>query len=717
MDDNATFLVLLSLALQVLLLLLAGVRRHKDGGVGIWVLWVAYQLADYTTTYALGNLGASSAQREHQLVAFWAPFLLLHLGGPDNIAAYELEDNKLWGRHILTLGAQALGAGYVLYKHVSGGRGTSFSLAAGCLAGVGLVKCFEKTWALKRASLSIIRDSVRMETPAKCSFFLEYEETRLWGLKQGDDVAQQEELLKQHGHALFHVCKSAMVDSSVGDEDNDPSRSISHQPNRLLKGFSEKGEWHLLQQGSKDHQDTTKYKWKLIEMEMSFMYDILYTKAAMVYNSSGRGYIIRAASSLVVATSLLLFLFSSKAGLSTADIAITYVLLAGALLLEMISLLTAVFSSWTFAFLSTTPRSWIRHALLCSGRWNRLRRVAVSLHRLASGSARIPRDWHGTMGQCSMLDRSSRWGTARPLASRWAWACSLLLPSSSVWTVSVPDMVRERVEDHIKHIKKDNAMNTLGVIRKNWGQVALKRHKDFHVEDRYLGAEVQEGIVIWHIATDILLADLGKLRTTTKNTVVETDDAAGAIKAISQYMMFLLLKRPAMLPGLAQIKLYQRAEKTLDDEWKGVIGNNDKSDAAPAALNPAIVSWVIHRICTTVMELRGGGPNSDSRLQRREKLAKGLVGLGKDKEENQLPWDEFVIKSRVIYGVDLAKQLIKRQEKKKDSLQILLDVWADILVYTANRCSRESHAKQLGQGGEFATLVWLMAEHYHQADY
>ncbi|WVZ72265.1 hypothetical protein U9M48_020754 [Paspalum notatum var. saurae] len=690
---STQFLVLLSLALQVLLLFLAGVRRHTDKGLKIWILWVAYQLADYTTTYALGNLGASSTRREHQLVAFWVPFLLLHLAGPDNIAAYELEDNKLWGRHILTLAAQGLGAGYVLYKHISGSSWTSFSVATIFMAGVGFVKSIEKTLALRNASLKIVRDSVRAETPGKSSFFLEYEESRLWGPKQGYNVAQQEELLKQHAHALFRVCKSAMVDSSVGGKDDDPNRSSSHQPDRLLRGFSKKGEQHLLQQGSKDHQDMPKYKWKLIEMELSFMYDFLYTKAAMVYKL--RGYIIRAASWLVVAASLLLFVFSGKAGLSTADVVITYVLLAGALLLETTSLLNALFSSWTFAFLSTTRSSQIRHALLCSRRWNQLRRVFVALQWLASGCVRIPRDWHGTMRQCSILDRSSRWGNAKPLAGRWAQACSLLLPSSSVWTISVPDMVRECVEDHIKLLKKDNEINTLGLIRKNWGDL-----EDEEYSGRFIGTEVQEGIVVWHIATDILLTNLGKLRTTTKNAV-ETDDAAGAIKAISQYMMFLLLKRPDMLPGLAQIKLYQRTENTLAGEWEGFVDRNDKSD-------PASVSRFIHRIYTTVMELYGRGPNSDARLRRRQELAERLLS-----RENDLGQDQSGIKSRVRFGVALAKQLIKRKE---DSLQIVLDMWTDILVYTANRCSRESHAKQLGQGGEFTTVVWLMLEHYHQTE-
>ncbi|KAI5012756.1 hypothetical protein ZWY2020_025022 [Hordeum vulgare] len=37
------------------------------------------------------------------IFAFWTPFLLLHLGGPDTITAYSLEDNELWLRHLIGL--------------------------------------------------------------------------------------------------------------------------------------------------------------------------------------------------------------------------------------------------------------------------------------------------------------------------------------------------------------------------------------------------------------------------------------------------------------------------------------------------------------------------------------------------------------------------------------------------------------------------------------
>ncbi|XBI88537.1 hypothetical protein VPH35_026501 [Triticum aestivum] len=92
-------LVLLSFALQVILLITAEIRRRKDSGVVRVVVWSAYLLADTTAIYTLGHMSVTSRlPREHELVVLWAPFLLLHLGGQDNITAYSIEDNRLWLR-------------------------------------------------------------------------------------------------------------------------------------------------------------------------------------------------------------------------------------------------------------------------------------------------------------------------------------------------------------------------------------------------------------------------------------------------------------------------------------------------------------------------------------------------------------------------------------------------------------------------------------------
>ena len=46
-------------------------------------------------------------------MAFWAPFLLLHLGGLDSITAYSLQDSELGRRHLLGLVIQVGAAGCV----------------------------------------------------------------------------------------------------------------------------------------------------------------------------------------------------------------------------------------------------------------------------------------------------------------------------------------------------------------------------------------------------------------------------------------------------------------------------------------------------------------------------------------------------------------------------------------------------------------------------
>lgn len=117
-----------SFSLQVFLLLSAPFRRRHGSRLLNGSLWVAYLMADYVATYILGRLtlllavtGGNEGRRHHQLALFWAPFLLLHLGGQETITAFSMEDNTLWKRRLLDLIAQVAMSVYVVGKH--GGKG------------------------------------------------------------------------------------------------------------------------------------------------------------------------------------------------------------------------------------------------------------------------------------------------------------------------------------------------------------------------------------------------------------------------------------------------------------------------------------------------------------------------------------------------------------------------------------------------------------------
>ena len=156
-------LVLLSFTLQVALLVLAEFRRWVDSGVLRFFVWSAYMLADSTAIYVLGHMSVTrGGGGSSELVALWAPFLLMHLGGQDNITAYAVEDNRLWLRHLQTLAVQTAAAAYVLSES-SILSGSSSHRRSGMLVRrpaaitqlvVGVLKYGERVWALRCAGSS-----------------------------------------------------------------------------------------------------------------------------------------------------------------------------------------------------------------------------------------------------------------------------------------------------------------------------------------------------------------------------------------------------------------------------------------------------------------------------------------------------------------------------------------------------------------------------------
>ncbi|KAI4965056.1 hypothetical protein ZWY2020_057577 [Hordeum vulgare] len=475
-------LVLLSLGLQLVLFVFAGIRRRQTLPVRRFLLWLAYLIADSTAVYAVGHLSFGSAVRENQLVAFWAPFLLLHLGGPDNITAYALQDNQLWLRHLTVLIVQVLGAGYVLKKHiaVAGGQDGKLLLIASILMFVvGFVKYAERTWALKCSTLESIAASVNTQPPA------------IHNHNHPQDIATDEEFHLRRAHSLFHICKRAMVDSSVVEEDSmDGQEEVT---SKLIQGVE---------------------LWTLMEIELSLMYDILYTKAAVVHTF--RGYLIRFISPLAVTTSLLLFRFTPKDGYIRSDVAITYVLLGGAVFMETMSLLNALASSWTFAFLSTTNWHWLRYTALCNKRWDKLRRAVVWLHdlvkgRIAGNSRYKSRRWSYTIGQYNLLHFCTRPADTlftSPCSGGWRGTGTRQWWNRKHYsaTVEMSAEIKFRIAIYMRRLYSKGKFN-MGMLRKKWGQNPLKSRGLYQkgILKDSLGVEFQEGIIIWHIATEVFL--------------------------------------------------------------------------------------------------------------------------------------------------------------------------------------------------------------------
>ncbi|XP_062182186.1 uncharacterized protein LOC133886527 [Phragmites australis] len=641
-----------SLVAHVVLALLAGSRRRNWCPGWRLVLWVAYQIVDIAGTYALSNLSIdttgdkAAVEREQLLVAFWTPFLLLHMGGPDNIGAYSLEDDKLSLRKVFGTVSQVLGALYVVYTNIYLGDSWLLRAATIIMITVGIPRFFEKALALLGGDFGKIRGSSNKKHPSPAVLF---------------SIGEQE-LDNEHAllcaQIMFLYCgRRTMADSSDEKHNLEVSRKI-------------------LSLGWKD-------MCKVVELEASLIYDVLYTKAAKVHTWGG--YLLRLISPLATATAAFLFWLYPKVSVEPVDVIITYILLVAAFMLDVVWLVTALGSTWAYAFLTARPRVWLHHKVLCGGWWCWFRHIAVSLHpwRLLGKDPSSYRMWSGAIGRYDLLYECTR--APGCTASLCSWLATKV-GQEDTWNEcrfwkylsEIPQDVKELLFERIKRRLSDTTDGNATAyprkdIRALWGQEAVKRCKKKFggLKLPSFGREFQEDILLWHIATTIYLWSGNHQLIRGANASTMQRNHVKAIEAVSEYLMFLLAARPHMLPDCALRRLYEVTCQVLEEEWVK------------------------------------GKENSSCCASRKKKFAEILC----NKEESGDP-DSDPNRRLISEATRLAIALQQVDSMKvKDLVELIFDVWVDKLLYAGIQCSRESHAKQLSRGGELITIVWIVAEH------
>ncbi|KAM0870089.1 hypothetical protein ACQ4PT_040241 [Festuca glaucescens] len=158
-------LVLASLALQYILFVTSLLRKiPMKPGVKL-ILWLAYLGGDAIAIYALATLFNRQKNQDGSharvLEVFWAPILLIHLGGRDSISAFNIEDNELWTRQLLVMVSQVTVAIYVFWRSWPGINDKRLLQAAIILFVIGVLRCFEKPWTLNSASINSMASSPR----------------------------------------------------------------------------------------------------------------------------------------------------------------------------------------------------------------------------------------------------------------------------------------------------------------------------------------------------------------------------------------------------------------------------------------------------------------------------------------------------------------------------------------------------------------------------
>ena len=500
-------LVLVSLTLQ-LCLLHFGCRRRYNAKTWLSVfLWLSYVGADSVATVALGVISnnpgnCDDSQLRNELIAFWAPFLLLHLGGQDTITAYAVQDNELWLRHLLGLVVQS---GVALYIILLSWKVSWLSLLTILLFLAGIIKYAERSWVLKSVSTEISSANDDMSSHEYSCM------DNAFGI--GPERTNHD---AKFGIFCFFKTFGCLFLNQKADIPASLRRLLNQMAvNAIrLRSFS----------SFRDFQTA----WNMIEGELGYAYDVFFTKAPFFFTTWG--FLIRTFSFTSILIVFVLFLVKECHKHPFVDLIITLLLLVGAILMEIYGVVLLCTSDWPFQRYGKGSLGNCIEALLT--------RVRCGCAKLTSKQR-----WSNSMCQLDLLgfclkDFSLRDGDGSPtLSSHFrGWALFKMLPKLNGELEMLIYMTHKKVSTAVK----DSLFRLFFLEREFDGNGFVPNNYDQYITQGPACIETYQRIIIWHIATDLCFH-------TNCGEDNESKVCRAVSKDLSDYMMYILVMLPFVL--------------------------------------------------------------------------------------------------------------------------------------------------------------------------
>ncbi|KAL7613733.1 hypothetical protein Lser_V15G04830 [Lactuca serriola] len=527
-------LILISLSSQIMLSLLGNIRKYNPRTRIRITLWCNYLLAYAVASAALGiitrtaldvcNTSHSISQHHKanssELMSFWAPFLLHHLGGPDTITAFALEDNELWLRHLVEIGFQS---GVALYILLLSWPGCSHLPQLSLLVYLsGFIKCFERVQALRLANTEHLRDSMLgpadpgpnfpkflddLHLKKSQGFNAKVESVPEPPVPPVDHAYPQEGKEISIAHDLFQSFKRLFVDLILTFEDRDSSLSY----------------FRHFQSGD---------AFRIVEIELGFAYDMLYTKASVVYT------IMRLILRLISVFLLFLipvgfYFLNDRNHYHRIDVAITSLLIGATIFMEIFAVITMLRSDWTDHWLS--QRNYTRKSL-----------VFPFLKQPTK------KRWSGSIAQLDLLSVALEEKPASLMAIQKFFGVDKYRVKHRYKTYTkVSDDLQDLIYRQFHEFMVGNSDSDPKVLCTHKGSFALRKNKCDALLWSINKVEFDQSILIWHIATALCYYAEDE----DKDHVGNIDIHRRESKNISDYLLYLLVSYPVMLPiGIGMIR-------------------------------------------------------------------------------------------------------------------------------------------------------------------
>ncbi|CAN6362318.1 unnamed protein product [Urochloa humidicola] len=665
---------------------------------------------------------------ENILEVLWAPILLIHLGGQEELTAYTIEDNELWTRHTVTLVSQVAVALYAFYKSWPVDGDWKLLASAVLLFVIGVVSFSEKPWALNRASINRLASvSAKIQgtkKPSKWGVYLDdlvfsdwYKSIKAGGggggphwyncfkLRDGDNKPQAEEVLSD-------VDKVYMILSDLS--------LLAAADDLELRGTASK-EAVLRPLGTSARQEMRRW--------LRGAFGFIYTRANVVVHPAYLTYHVLVAPVLHVAA-LALFATSDKRRYSRADVKTTYVLMCFTAALDVLAVFVR---QLLYRAMSACPA-------LCETMpgYNLLDAAARRAHRPCVGwllrcAAHVgfreddfrcnADEKYATYEKVSttvMGDLADAKG--RDLASYRFFHRQIVPPTppppvsqnnnqqaaAAAGDGSETEEIEVEVEvpmvgpPYFGDDRRSRPTTTSMAAWSNWALSEDLQDKCGPEIRRSLRGSFDRSVVVWHMATDLCFRTeptsgsagsppwrcwpsflrVGTRRRTNTMAAPESDDAEllhhhmNCAASISNYMAHLLNSHPEMLLTGSRQHLVTEAIS----EMEKVLSVMHKEDSTGRQASPEVLT----RIIEVLAPLSG--------IKKKVLLPAGATNV----PLFQIP-----------QACGLAKELCEIGDARV-RWHLMYRVWLGMLCYSASMCRGYLHAKSLGEGGEFLSYLWLV---------
>ncbi|XP_010481574.1 PREDICTED: uncharacterized protein LOC104760361 [Camelina sativa] len=758
---NIRGIVILSLTIQTILIILAPLRKRTSNRFLALTLWLSYLLADWSANFVIGLIAKNQGKdlepddppQDKKLLALWAPFLLLHLGGPDTITAYSLEDNALWHRHFLGLALQAVSGAYVVIQSLPNSLWVIILL----LFISGTFKYLERTIALYLASSDKFRgsmldvpdtDSNETRLPRKEDDLMPTENYTQYGrqkrplrLENPGNLTHLEIL--QFAFWFFNNFKSLVVNNIFSSEQRDESREF-------FKNL-------------KDEEAL-----RILEVELGFIYEGLYTKVSVLHTWIGALTRTIALGSLLSAFGIFHYRTKKRHEFHGADIVITYTLFLVGIALDLVSLLMILPSDWTFAVISRINEdevdsgSWIDPALkwflgLKKLHWKKQKCCGGVEHEVLNTPFLIQR-WAGSMKMFNFITYSvkadiKRIHDVKGRKRRLVWT-TILYPFIFITNIfkklfekiaNWNDDLHQYIKDVIGQWSEENSVaHYVFIIVEFWFMIphCFTFLGNYITNSLGINDLVDEISMIRSVHSEPLTKELwgfifdqlkSRLKRRPRNERRKTKAGrkgwdSGNIELdmadperLMRYIADVDFDRSLMLWHIATELCYQEEAPTMANCDKDREFSKILSDYMMYLLimQPKLMSEVAGigkiRFRDTLAEAekfykRWHIENlRDVQRASRKILSVGIEIHPRDVKGNQS-------KSVLFEARALAKQLNKIKKQSVDGDEenmwsVVSKVWMELLFHAACNCDAAARMEQLSRGGELLVFVWLALAH------